>query len=176
MKIRPSQSTSGELVSRSGGANVQASAPEARDLLERGVAEAIFAPWGSMFLFGMEKVIKYSIDEPLYATVFTTNINPRVYNQMSVAQKKVIDDHCTTEWAVTVAGPWADFEDAGIPKMKALANHEVYKLTPDQIGEWKKSVGDLRKSWAEAATKAGVDAAAAMSELESSLKKYDAGF
>ena len=176
MKIRPSQSTIGELVSRSGGANVQASAPEARDLLERGVAEAIFAPWGSMFLFGMEKVIKYSIDEPLYATVFTTNINPRVYNQMSVAQKKVIDDHCTTEWAVTVAGPWADFEDAGIPKMKALVNHEVYKLTPDQISEWKKSVGDLRKSWAEAATKAGVDATVAMSELESSLKKYDAGF
>jgi len=95
---------------------------------------------------------------------------------MSDAQKKVIDDHCTTEWAVTVAGPWADFEDAGIPKMKALANHEVYKLTPDQIGEWKKSVVDLRKSWAEAATKAGVDANAAMSELEANLKKYGAGY
>lgn len=176
MKVRPAQSTIGELVSRSGGANVQASAPEARDMLERGVADAIFFPWGSMFLFGIEKTIKYSIDEPLYATVFTTNINPRIYNQMSAAQKKVIDDHCTTEWAEKVAGPWSDFEAAGVDKMKALANHEVYKLTPEQISAWKASVADLRKSWAEGVTKAGVDANAAMSELEASLKKYGAGY
>lgn len=32
---------------------------------------------------------------------------------MSPAQKKVIDDHCTTEWAVKLSGPWHDFEAAG---------------------------------------------------------------
>jgi hypothetical protein len=95
---------------------------------------------------------------------------------MSDAQKKVVDDHCTTEWAEKVAGPWSDFESAGVDKMKALANHEVYKLTPEQIGAWKASVADLRKSWAEGVTKAGVDANAAMGELEASLKKYGAGY
>ncbi|MDB5572150.1 MAG: C4-dicarboxylate transporter [Hyphomicrobiales bacterium] len=176
MKVRPAQSTIGELVSKSGGTNVQASAPEARDMLERGVADAIFFPWGSMFLFGIEKAVKFHIDEPLYATVFTTNINPRVYAQMSDAQKKVIDDHCTTEWAEKVAGPWSDYEAAGVAKMKALSDHEVYKLTPEQIGEWKKVVGELRTSWAAGVTKAGVDANAAASELEATLTKMGAGF
>ena len=76
----------------------------------------------------------------------------------------------------SVAGPWADFEAAGVDKMKALANHEVYKLTPEQTSAWKASVADLRKSWAEGVTKAGVDATAAMSELEASLKKYGASY
>src|SRR6476660_3741816 len=35
MKIRPAQSTIGQLVTQLGGTNVQASAPEARDVLER---------------------------------------------------------------------------------------------------------------------------------------------
>jgi TRAP-type C4-dicarboxylate transport system substrate-binding protein len=176
MKVRPAQSTIGEMVTAAGGANVQASAPESRDMLERGVADAITFPWGSMFLFGIEKTVKYHIDEPLYATVFTTNINPRVYAQMSDAQKKVIDDHCTTEWAVKVAGPWSDYEAAGVDKMKALKDHEVYKLTPEQIAEWRKVVEPLRASWADRVKKTGVDADQALKELGASLAKHGAGF
>src|SRR5207248_126591 len=100
MKIRPAQSTIGQMVTMLGGTNVQASAPEARDVLERGVADGIFFPWGSMFLFGLDKVTKYHIDAPLYSTVFTYSMNKAKYDAMSPAQKKVIDDHCTTEWAV----------------------------------------------------------------------------
>jgi len=90
MKIRPAQSTIGQMVTMLGGTNVQASAPEARDVLERGVADGIFFPWGSMFLFGLDKVTKYHIDAPLYSTVFTYSMNKAKYDAMSPAQKKVI--------------------------------------------------------------------------------------
>ena len=43
--------------------------------------------------------VKYHMDVPLYTTVFTYNMNLDKYNSMSDAQKKVIDDHCTPEWA-----------------------------------------------------------------------------
>ena len=119
MKIRPPQSTIGQMVTMLGGTNVQASAPEARDVLERGVADGIFFPWGSMFLFGLDKVTKYSMDVPLFTAVFTYSMNKAKYDAMSPAQKKVIDDHCTTEWAVKVASPLADFEKAGRAKMLA---------------------------------------------------------
>jgi TRAP-type C4-dicarboxylate transport system substrate-binding protein len=175
MKVRPAQSTIGELVKTLGGTNVQASAPESRDMLERGVADAITFPWGSIFLFGIDKVVKYHIDAPLYTTVFTYSMNNGVYNGMSAAQKKVIDDHCTTEWAEKVAGPWADFEANGRTKMKALPDHEVYALTPDQLGKWKQTVEPLRKSWAESVRKVGADPDAAMKELDASIAKYGAG-
>jgi len=96
MKIRPAQSTIGQMVTMLGGTNVQASAPEARDVLERGVADGITFPWGSMFLFGLDKVTKYHMDVPLYSTTFTYSMNKAKYDALSPAQKKVIDDHCTT--------------------------------------------------------------------------------
>ena len=147
VKVRPAQSTIAELVTRLGGTNVQASAPEAREVLERGVADAITFPWGSLYLFGIDKVVKYHIDAPLYTTVFTFSMNKDKYELLSPAQKKVMDDHCTTDWAVKIAGPWGDFEAAGRDKMRAdPAHHDVYKLTPDQMQAWRATVSRSRRA------------------------------
>ena len=62
MKVRPATSTIGQMVTSLGGTNVQASAPEARDVLERGVADAITFPWGSISLFGIDKVVTMHMD------------------------------------------------------------------------------------------------------------------
>ena len=175
VKMRPAHGTMGQLVTQLGGTNVQASAPEARELLERGVADAISSPWGSLFLFGMDKVVKYGIDYPLYTTTFVFLLNKAKYEGLPPEQKKVVDDHCTAEWAVKVAGPWADFEHAGIAKMKALADHEVYTLSPEQIAAWRTAVGPLKDKWADAVRKAGVDPAAAAAELDAAIAKNGAG-
>ena len=176
MKVRPAQSTIGQLVTMLGGTNVQASAPESRDMLERGVADAIAFPWESIFLFGIDKVVKYHIEAPLYTTVFTYSINADKYAALSPTQKKVMDDHCTTEWAVKLAGPWVDYEHAGIAKMKAAPGHEVYALTAEQSAAWKKTAEPLTKSWAESVRRAGADPDTVMAELQASLAKYGAGF
>ena len=112
-----------------GGTNVQSSAPEVRDIIESGVADAVTFPWGSLVLFGIDKVTKYHMDAPLYVTTFAFVINKDKYNQMSARQKKAIDNNCTPQWAPNVSAPWGKFEDAGIDKVKAEAGHEVYKLT-----------------------------------------------
>ena len=176
MKVRPAQSTIAELVTRLGGTNVQASAPEAREVLERGVADAITFPWGSLYLFGIDKVVKHHIDAPLYTTVFTFSMNKDKYESLSPAQKTVMDDHCSTDWAVKIAGPWGDFESAGRDKMRAdPAHHDVYKLTPDQMAAWRATVKPLEASWAAAVKQAGADPDAALAELKASIAKYSAG-
>jgi len=55
MKIRPASGTVGEMVSALGGTNVQVSAPEARDALSKGVADAITFPWLSIISFGIDR-------------------------------------------------------------------------------------------------------------------------
>ena len=174
MKIRPAQSTIGQMVTQLGGTNVQASAPEARDVLERGVADGIFFPWGSMFLFGLDKVTKYHMDVPLYATTFAWVINKAKYDGMSAAQKKVIDDHCTNEWAGRVASPWADFEHAGIKKLKADSAHEVYPISAEQLAEWKKAAEPLKAVWADNVRKTGGNPDAVYEELKAALAKHNA--
>jgi TRAP-type C4-dicarboxylate transport system substrate-binding protein len=176
LKVRPAQSTMGEFVTALGGTNVQASAPEARDILERGVAEAITFPWNSLFLFGIDKVVKYHIDAPLYTTAYSWSINKQMYDGLSEAQRKVIDDHCTTEWAVKLAGPWADYEAAGRDKMRQTPGHDVYPLTAEQLVAWRKAAMPLQQSWAASVKGKGGDPDKILQELKASLAKHQAAF
>ena len=174
MKNRPAHATIAALDTHLGGTNAHGSAPEAREMLERGVADAITFPWGSVLLFKLDSVVKFHMDVPLYATTFAWVMNKAKYEQMSAAQKKVIDDHCTNEWALRVAAPWADFEHSGVQKLKADPAHEVYQLTPQQLDAWKKAAAPLEKTWADNVKKAGGDPDAIMQELKASLAKYNA--
>ncbi len=172
MKVRPATSTIGQMITLLGGTNVQSSAPEARDMLERGVADAITFPWGSLFLFGIDKVVKYHIDTPLYVTPFVWVMNKDKYDGMSAAQKKVVDEHCTSEWAEKVASPWADFEANGRTKMAALPGHEMVKLDAAQLEAWRKALAPVVDEWAKGATKAGADPKQVLDSLHQSLVKY----
>lgn len=142
-------------------------------MLERGVADAITFPWGSIGLFGIDKVVSYHMDVPLYVTPFVWAMNKGKYDSMSAAQKKVIDDHCTSEWAEKVATPWADFEYGGRAKIAAQPGHEVYKLTPEQLDAWRKATAPVEAQWAESVKKVGQDPKAVLDSLKASLAKYN---
>jgi TRAP-type C4-dicarboxylate transport system substrate-binding protein len=176
MKIRPAHATMATFVTSLGGTTVQASAPEVRDIIDKGVADAVTFPWGSIPLFGIDKVTKYHMEVPLYVTTFAFVFNPAVYAQMSAKQKKVIDDHCTNEWALKVASPWADFEHAGIAKIKAEAGHEVYPISAQQLAEWRKAAAPLEKTWADNVKKVGGNPDTIMKELKDQLAKFKSAY
>ncbi len=174
MKVRPAHATMANFVTLLGGTNVQSSAPEVRDIMERGVADAVTFPWGSLVLFGIDKVTKYHMDAPLYVTTFAFVFNKAKYDEMSPRQKKAIDDNCNTEAAGRVGGPWGKFEDAGLDKVKAEPGQEVYQLTGDQLAQWRKAAEPLEKTWADNVRKTGADPDAAMKELKAALANYKA--
>lgn len=176
MKIRPAHATMATWVTQLGGTNVQSSAPEVREILDKGVADAVTFPWGSIPLFGIDKVTKYHMNAPLYVTTFAFVFNKDKYNQMSAKQKKAIDNHCTNEWALKVAGPWADFEHGGIAKLKAMADHEVYEISPAQLAEWKKSAEPLQNAWANNVKKAGGNPDTIMKEFKAELAKFKSAY
>jgi TRAP-type C4-dicarboxylate transport system substrate-binding protein len=169
-KVRPADATMGAFVTLLGGTNVQASAPEAREVLERGVADAITFPWHSTILFGLDKVVKYSMDMPFFSTTFVWVMNKAKYDSMSPAQKTVIDNHCTSEWAEKVVTPWANWERAGRELLIAEPGHDVYKLTPEQQAAWRKAAEPLKAKWASQVK----DADKVYGELVDELKKRGA--
>jgi TRAP-type C4-dicarboxylate transport system substrate-binding protein len=176
MKIRPAHATIATWVTQLGGTNVNASAPEVRDVIEKGVAEAVTFPWGSIPLFGIDKVTKYHMDAPLYVTSFVWVMNKAKYDGMSAAQKKVIDDHCTTQWAVRAASPWADFEHAGIQKLKSDPAHEVYSISKEQLAEWRKAAEGVMTVWAEGVKKTGGNPDAVLKDLRETLAKRNSAY
>jgi len=176
MKIRPAHASMASLVTQLGGTNVQASAPEVRDIIEKGVADAATFPWGSVVLFGIDKVTKYHMEVPLYTTGFVWVMNKGTYAAMSPSQQKVIDNHCNKEWAEKVAAPWADFEHDGIAKLKAEPDHDVYPLSDAQLQLWKAAAGPVEQAWSIAVKKAGSDPNWVLKGLKGDLAKSNSGF
>ena len=176
MKVRSANATIGRMVTLLGATNVQVSAPEARDAMERGVADAITFPWDSIILFGIDKAAKFHMDAPLYVSLFTLPINKAVYEGMSPAQKKVIDDHCTTEWAERIAGNWADKEESGRDKLRGMAGHTLTAPSAAELEEWRKVVDPLVKEWSVEVGKKGLNPDQVLNELKDELKKRSASF
>jgi TRAP-type C4-dicarboxylate transport system substrate-binding protein len=176
MKVRPADATIASLVTSLSGTNVEAAAPEVRDILGKGVADAVTFPWGSIVLFGIDKVTKYHMEAALYTTGFVWVMNKGTYAAMSAAQQKVIDNHCNSEWAKKVATPWADFEHDGIAKLKAESDHEVYSLTDAQLDQWKAAAGPVVQTWSAAVKKAGGDSDAILKDLKTKLVKSDSAY
>ena len=91
MKVRPANATMGAFVTLLGGTNVQASAPEAREVLERGVADAITFPWQSIILFGIDKVVEVPHGHAVLDRDLRLDDEQGEVRGMSPAQKAVID-------------------------------------------------------------------------------------
>ena len=176
MKVRPAHATMAAFVTALGGQNFQVSAPESREALERGIADAITFPWNSILIFGIQDAVKYHLDVPLYATTFGWVMNPATYANLSDNQKKVIDDHCTSEWAERVAIGWADDEDSGRDKLKAMEGHEFVVPSEEELAAWRQAAAPLQEKWAEGVTASGRNAEEVMNALIGELEARDSAY
>jgi len=174
MKIRSSNGTNATFMSALGATNVQVSAPEARDALDKGVADAIAFPWDSIISFGIDKAVKYHSDMRLYTSNFAWVMNKGWYDKLSASQKKVLDDHCSNEWAAKVGAAWGDFEDSGQAKLEKTAGHTIVKLTPAQVDQWRKAAEPVYTQWMQAVDKSGVKGQQALDELRKEVASKQA--
>ena len=153
-----------------GGTNVQASAPEAREVLERGVADAITFPWQSTILFGIDKVVKYDMDMPFWTATFVWVMNKDRYD-VDVAgaadgDRPSLHDRMGREGRRPVGG----LGTRRPARMAAEPGHDVYKLTPEQVAAWRKAAEPLKAKWAAHVQNADK----VFSDLQAELKKRDA--
>ncbi|MEZ5841718.1 MAG: TRAP transporter substrate-binding protein [Hyphomicrobiales bacterium] len=158
MTIRPANSTIARFLQAEGASSIQVGPSEAREVLARGAADGITFPWRSIYIFGMNDVVKYHTDMPLYVTNFIIIMNKARYESLSDAQKKVIDDHCTPEWAEKIAAPWIAFDKEGKKMFQEDKDHEVLELTEAEIAEWKAAAEPMLGTWKETVSKAGWNA------------------
>jgi TRAP-type C4-dicarboxylate transport system substrate-binding protein len=176
MKFRPPNAVIASWMRSLGATNVQAAAPEIRDVLEKGVAEGAGSPWGSIGLFGIDKVTQFHIDAPIYVSEQVWVLNKAKYDSLSPDQKKVMDKHCSSDASLKIATPWADFESGGKAKLAAQPNQEIYPLTADQLAAWKKSAEPIVANWEADVKKAGHDPKAILDDLKKTVKDRNSAY
>ena len=157
-----------------GGNNVQASAPEVRDVMEKGVAEAVTFPWGSIPLFGIDKVVKYHMDAPLYVTTFACRVQQgEATTDVGGAEE---GDRRPLHQRMGRQGRRSVGRFRGTPAAQAEGRPGPRGLSDlaRAARAWKKAAEPLQKTWADGVRKTGGDADAAMQELQAHLQKHDA--
>lgn len=172
--VRPAQATVASYIALLGGASVQVPAPEAREIIARGAADAITFPWDSVYLFGIDAATKYHLDMPLYTTTFVMAVNKATYEGMPADERKAFDDHCTGEWAEKISAGWADKEASGRERALSESDHIVYKPTAEEAQLWKASAAPLMDKWKEQVKAAGADPDAVLTAFRGALSAENA--
>lgn len=155
--IRPAHATMARFVSSLGGASVQVPAPEAREAIAKGTADAITFPWNSIYLFGIDSETKYHLDMPFYISSQSLLINRARYDALAPEDRQVIDDHCTPEWSKRFSYGWADYEYSGRQKMIDSGEHTLYEPSGDEVQLWRDAAAPLLDQWKADIRSAGHD-------------------
>ncbi|MCO6381205.1 MAG: TRAP transporter substrate-binding protein [Vannielia sp.] len=174
LNVRPAHATMARFVSMLGGGPVQVPAPEAREAIANGAADAMTFPWNSIWIFGIDSELKQHLDMPFYVSAQLMLINKSTYDGMADDLKKVMDDHCTPEWSQKFSTGWAENEASG--RDKALAEgsgHTVNVPTEEQVQMWKDAAAPLVETWK---SEAGDDAEAIYQGYLDALDANDARF
>src|SRR5690606_39116085 len=124
-------------------------------------------------IFGVQDMVTHHLDIPFYVTTFAFVMNKAKIDGLSPEDRKVIDDHCNSEWAGKMPTAWADAEAAGRAKLDELDNQTFYKPTEEEMAQWKEATGFLQGEWSKAVEAKGEDPEAVWNRLMESLEKHD---
>ena len=107
--------------------------------MEKGVAEAVMFPWGSVPLLGRRQghQIRHGRRD-LDHHVSVGDEPEDLRRHVAGAEEGRSTITAPPSGPRKFADPWGDFEHAGLAKVKALPGREVYQITNEQLDEWKK--------------------------------------
>ncbi len=176
MNVRPAHATMARFVSLLGGGPVQVPAPETREAIANGTADAITFPWNSIYIFGIDSETKQHLDMPFYISAQLLLINKGVYDAMPDDLKTVLDEHCTPEWSSKFSEGWAADERSGRQKMIDDPAHTLYAPSDEEVQMWKDAAAPLLDEWRAGVTAKGQNPDEIYQDYIDALDRHDARF
>ncbi|MBF9030936.1 C4-dicarboxylate ABC transporter [Rhodobacterales bacterium HKCCE3408] len=173
LNVRPAHATMARFVSLLGGGPVQVPAPEAREAIANGTADAITFPWNSIYIFGIDSETPYHLDMPFYISAQLLLINLDTYNSMPEDLRQILDEHCTPEWSRRFSEGWAENEASGRQIMIDSGEHTLYAPTEEEVQMWRDAAAPLLDQWME---EVGPDAQAIYDSYIEALQRHDSLF
>lgn len=174
--IRPAHATMARFVSLLGGGPVQVPAPEVREALSKGTAEAVTFPWGAQYDFKLTGEVPVHLDMPFYISSQVLVMNKGSYDGLSDANKAVIDEHCSPEWSGKVSQGWADNDAEARERLMADSAQTFNTPTEAEVAAWRAAAQPLFDEWKAAVTAKGGDADAILDAYKAALGKYNAAY
>lgn len=107
-----------------GGNVVALPQPAQYENLQKGVVDAISAPWAGTIAFRTIEVTSSHLEIDSIATPINMIINQKKYESLGPELKKVIDDFSTEDSSARIAGVWGALDETAIAEAKKR-NHTI---------------------------------------------------
>lgn len=176
LNVRPAHATMARFISLLGGGPVQVPAPEVREALSKGTADAVTFPWGAMYDFKLTHEVPVHLDMPFYISAQVMVMNKDSYARLSPENKKVIDAHCTPDWSAKVTSGWVEDDMAAKKKLMADKSQTFNTPTAEEVAAWKKAAEPLTAEWEKSVTAKGGNAQEILDAYKAALKAHNAEY
>lgn len=170
LRVRPAGAAVSAYISNIGGSPVPVPATEARQAIERGVADAITFPLNSLVLFGIDEVVTHHLDSQMYFAAAAVLMNQSTYDGLSDSEKAAVDQVCSTDEAEKFAAPWQNWEMEGKAALEAKDGHTFHELTAEELTLWQDAAKPQVEAWREAVTAKGYNPDDLQNGLAAALK------
>jgi len=151
-------------------------APEVREALARGTAEAVTFPWGAMYDFKLTDEVPQHLDMPFYLSSQTLVMNLDSYAGLSDENKAVIDAHCTPDWSAQVSQGWFDDDMAARDRLIADPEQTLNTPTEEEVAAWRTAAEPLIAEWRANVEAKGGDADVIFDAYIEALEANDARY
>ncbi len=132
-----------------GGSPASIALSESYEALQRGTADGLIFPVGSLPDFKLEEATHYHIIAALGGGPGGVWMAKAKYMSLPPEVRKIIDEN-SGEAQSRVAGRVLDQREAEVPKeLEAMKNQTVTTLTPDQSKQWPAALSPVLTSWAD---------------------------
>lgn len=172
LKVRAGGGLQNEIIARLGAVVVSAPAPQAFEILSRGVADATLFTNDAVGSFGLGKILKYNTRVPggLFNSTFFVIVNEAKFNTIAPQDRAAIERVSGEAFARLGGNGW-DSTDREV--MATLKDSQVIEADGAFLAEIRDSLKELESKWsAEAKAKRGVDGAAALQFMRSQISGY----
>ena len=175
MKVRPAHATMANFITLLGGTNVQSSAPEVRDVIERGVADARHLP------VGLAGAVRHRQGDEVRHGCAALCHDLRLRDEQGQIQPDVRQaeegDRQQLQHRGCRPGRRALGQDGGCRPRQGQGAVRATRSTnsrPSRLALWKKASEPLTKTWGDGVKKNGGDPDTALADLRATLKKHNA--
>ncbi len=177
LKMRGPTRVTTQLLGELGATPVGMPVPAVAPSLSKGVIDGMVVPWEIMPPFKLHELTNMHTtaagDRGFYTAVFLFVMNKSAYENMTDAQKAVIDANSGMELARFAGQAWDGFEEPA-RQMAADAGGTFHEMDGEALAEMK-AVGDqVIEAWIEQANEKGLDGAALVQEARDLIAKYEA--
>jgi TRAP-type transport system periplasmic protein len=157
MKIRVASAGQTEIIKSLGGVAVSMPVTQMYTALERGVVDGILLGASGVYDFKIDEVARYfTFNVPLGRSPFYIAMNNGSYDDLTPAQRKVIDETTGLEFSLKAGNGYHNQIGSVVEKLKKDGRSEIITLSDEENARWRKAVAPILDSWVDNATKAGL--------------------